>query len=165
MSASREETELFVWYDKQVEAIEARRSPLWDLERGELEKALLRRLEILRERQQLGAEPMNQSNPARPLPPLPADLNLFLFSSIQKAARLLADGASFHRVSRETKLDRHDAARLHWMLGRELFRMNAGELLHPDWRVASSGQRYALRFLDEARWQWVDPAKVGRTPG
>jgi hypothetical protein len=71
MSASREETELFVWYDKQVEAIEARGSPLWELERGELEKALLRRLEILRERQQLGAEPTNHSNLTWPLLPPP----------------------------------------------------------------------------------------------
>jgi hypothetical protein len=99
------------------------------------------------------------------LPPLPPDVNLFAFSSIQKGARLFDRGASINRVADATVFTPHDASRLHWMLERRLFRYEEGRLLPPDWRVGRRGKRYALRFLDEAAWKWVDPAGTGRTPG
>jgi hypothetical protein len=100
----------------------------------------------------------------RPLPPLPPDLNLHLFSSIRKGARLFEAGASINRVHRETNFILQDARRLHWMLERELFRLDAGELLPPDRRVARAGRRYGFRFLDEVAWRWVDPIGTGSTP-
>ena len=108
------------------------------------------------------AAPLNLT---RPPPSLPPDVNLFAFSSIQKGARKFADGASINRVARETVFDLHDAPRLNSMLGRGFFRLHEGKLLPPDWRVGRAGKKYALRFLDEAAWKWVDPAGTGRTPG
>jgi hypothetical protein len=106
-----------------------------------------------------------QPNLTRPLPPLPADVNLFLFSSIQKGVRMFDAGASINRVHDETVFTLHDASRLHWMLERGFFRLKAGKLLTPGWHVARVGKKYALRFLDEAAWKWVDPARTSRTPG
>jgi hypothetical protein len=106
-----------------------------------------------------------QPNLTRPLPPLPADVNLFLFSSIQKGVRKFDAGASINRVHDETVFTLHDASRLHWMLERGFFRLKAGKLLPPGWHVARVGKRYALRFLDEASWKWIDPAGTSRTPG
>jgi hypothetical protein len=99
------------------------------------------------------------------LPPLPADVNVFAFSSIQKAALLFDGGASINRVAAETIFTKHDASRLHWMLARGLFEVKDSRLLPPDWRVGRRGRKFALRVFDEATEKWVDPAKTGRTPG
>jgi hypothetical protein len=112
--------------------------------------------------------PVQQPNLTRPLPPLPPDVNLFRFSSIQRGARLFDDGNSINQVADKTIFNLHDASRLRWMLARGFFRYE-GRLLPPDWRVAQVGKQYAFRFLDEAAWKWVDPAEAargtGRTPG
>lgn len=95
-------------------------------------------------------------------------MNLFLFSSIQKATRLFDDNASINRVAEETVFNLHDASRLNWMLERGLFRLHERRLLRPDWHVGRVGKKYALRFYDEAGGRWVDPASAdatGRTPG
>lgn len=102
------------------------------------------------------------------LPPLPPDVNLFQFSSIQKAARLFEDGASINAVADRTVFDRHDASRLQWMIQREFFRLSNRRLLPPDWRVGRGGRKYALRFFDEAAGKWIDPETAraaNRTPG
>jgi hypothetical protein len=95
------------------------------------------------------------------LPPLPPDVNVFAFSSIQKAARLFDNGRSINDVAKESVFNLHDASRLHRMLARGFFRINEGKLLTPDWRVGRRGKKYALRFFDEAAGKWVDPARAG----
>jgi hypothetical protein len=184
MAVSDEGAELLAWYEERVAAIKARttdgaglfRRTRAQVEREKeedlegLEELFRRKWEFLQAKRSAEAgedqaAPTDHTNLTRPRPSLPSDVNLFLFSSIQKAARLLDEGASFYRVADESLFNRHDASRLHWMLGRGLFQLNAGELLPPDWRVAQVGKRYALRFLDEAAWKWVDPAEMRRTPG
>jgi hypothetical protein len=135
------------------------------LSRIEIEKEL----DATRRAEEQKAPAAPESQPRLRLPPLPADVNVFAFASIQKAARLFDEDESINCVAELTVFNLHDASRLHWMLARGFFRVKDGRLLPPGWRVGRRGKKYALRIFDEAAEKWIDPAKIaratGRTPG
>jgi hypothetical protein len=103
--------------------------------------------------------PAPQPRPTR-LPPLPPDVNLFLFASIQKAVRLFDKGNSLNAVADTTIFNPHDAGRVRWLWQRDYLSLNDSDVLLIDWRIGRVDKRYALRVWDERSEIWLDPNKT-----
>jgi hypothetical protein len=91
-----------------------------------------------------GATSVTPAHAAR-LPPLPPDVNLFPFASIQKAVRLFDQGDSLNAVAGNTVFSPHDAARVRWLWQRDYLSLSLSDVLLIDWRIGRVGKRYALR--------------------
>jgi hypothetical protein len=94
--------------------------------------------------------------------PLPPDVNLHRFSSIQKAVRLFADGATRNDVARATIFGEKDATRIRRLRDDEYLWLNDERKLGVSALVGRKGQRYALRVWTPGGW--IDPLDSGSTP-
>ena len=110
------------------------------------------------------AAPAAEPSLVRPRP-LPADVNLFAFASIQKAVRLFAEDESLNTVAGDTIFSPHDATRIRRLWESHYLTLNDERVLRIDPRVGRVGKQYALRVWDERSGRWLDPAKGGFTPG
>jgi hypothetical protein len=102
------------------------------------------------------AEPSSQRRA-----PLPPDVNVSGFSSIQKAVRLFEKRETRNTVASKTIFTPQDATRIRrlWELGYLRLNNERERKLLVDLLVGRRGKSYALRLWDEREERWVDPLK------
>jgi len=94
---------------------------------------------------------------ARPPLPNPTQLSSYTRGTLLKAVRDFANQKTRGDVVRGAKLPPADARRVRLMTSVGLLGLNAEQKLVVDDRVARTGSRVVLRFLDESGTRWLDP--------
>jgi hypothetical protein len=143
------------------QALEARNRMIRDVE-----EHCDRRLNGLYRRERIVAASDNETAdaPRGQLPPAPLRVNTYTFATVERAVRLIENGASRNDVAKETPIDPHDATRVRRMRDGGLLRLNRSGKLVVDPNVLRVGKRYGLRYLNVHEPRWLDPYSVPPPP-
>jgi len=103
------------------------------------------------------------SEPMPELPLLPQRAASFTFGTVEKAVRGFEGGRTRNEVATDARLrSPHNATRIRRLCDGGLLRLNDEGKLVVSPRVARTGQRIVLRYLDERGERWLDP--LDRSP-